>query len=142
MLLQCQGRMAEYDRALIIEKTRRGKAFRARAGMVNVLGGAPFGYRYIRRSDVSEARYQIIEDEAQIVRKMFRRYSEDHLSIRELSSLISSSPCRFSPALLQPPPPLPANRHHHNRRHHHQSGNTPRQPKNTSPARETSQPRL
>ena len=62
MLLQFQGMMAEYERALIIERTRRGKAFRARAGVVNVLGGAPYGYRYVRRSDVSEARYEIDED--------------------------------------------------------------------------------
>ena len=85
MLLQFQGMMAEYERALIIERTRRGKAFRARSGMVNVLGGAPFGYRYIRRSDVSEARYEIVEEEAHIVREMFRRYSQDQVSIADLA---------------------------------------------------------
>ena len=62
MLLQFQGMMAEYERALIIERTRRGKAFRARSGVVNVLSGAPFGYRYVRRTDATEARYEIVED--------------------------------------------------------------------------------
>jgi site-specific DNA recombinase len=38
MMLQFQGMMAEYERALIMERTRRGKAFRARSGVVNVLG--------------------------------------------------------------------------------------------------------
>jgi site-specific DNA recombinase len=85
MLLQFQGMMAEYERALIIERSRRGKAFRARAGMVNVLGGAPFGYRYIRRTDVSEARYEVVEEEAHIVREMFRRYTEEQVSIGELT---------------------------------------------------------
>ena len=87
MLLQFQGMMAEYERALIMERTRRGKAFRARAGVVNVLGGAPYGYRYIRRSDISEARYEIIEDEAQIVREMFRRYTEDQVLHRRAGPL-------------------------------------------------------
>jgi site-specific DNA recombinase len=85
MLLQFQGMMAEYERALIMERTWRGKAFRARAGVVNVLGGAPFGYRYVRRSDVSEARYEVVEDEAQVVREMFRRYTEDQVPIGGLA---------------------------------------------------------
>ena len=42
MLLQFQGMMAEYERALIIERTRRGKAFRARAGWSTCLAGAGF----------------------------------------------------------------------------------------------------
>jgi site-specific DNA recombinase len=37
--------IAEYEKAQIIERTRRGKAHRARAGSVNVLSGAPHGYR-------------------------------------------------------------------------------------------------
>jgi site-specific DNA recombinase len=90
MLLQFQGMMAEYERALIMERTRRGKAFRARAGMVNVLGGAPFGYRYIRRTDICEARYEIVDDEAQIVREIFRRYSAEQASIGELARWLTS----------------------------------------------------
>ena len=91
MLLQFQGMMAEYERALIIERTRRGKAFRARAGVVNVLGGAPFGYRYIRRSEISEARYEVIDDEANIVREMFRLYAEDQVSIADLARWLTES---------------------------------------------------
>ncbi len=87
LLLQFQGMFAEYERAQIAERSRRGKAFRARAGVVNVLGGAPYpyGYRYIRRTDVCEARYEIVEDQAQVVREMFRRYTEDQMSIGELA---------------------------------------------------------
>jgi site-specific DNA recombinase len=89
MLLQFQGMMAEYERALIMERTRRGKAFRARAGVVNVLGGAPYGYRYVRRSDICEARYEVVESEAQVVREMFRRYTEDQLPIGGLARWLS-----------------------------------------------------
>jgi site-specific DNA recombinase len=85
LLIQFQGMIAEYERAQIAERTRRGKVHRARAGTVNVLGGAPFGYRYIRRSDEAEARYEIVEEEAAVVREMFRRYVEDNLSIADLT---------------------------------------------------------
>jgi site-specific DNA recombinase len=90
MLLQFQGMMAEYERALIMERTRRGKAFRARAGVVNVLGGAPYGYRYIRRTEICDARYEIVEDEARIVREIFRRYSEDQVSIGEVARWLTA----------------------------------------------------
>jgi site-specific DNA recombinase len=48
LLVQFQGMFAEYEKAQIIERYRRGKAHRARTGSVNVLSGAPFGYRYRR----------------------------------------------------------------------------------------------
>ncbi len=90
LLIQFQGMIAEYERAQIAERTRRGKAHRARAGVVNVLGGAPFGYRYMRRSDDAEARYEIVEQEAAVVREMFRRYVEDNLSIADLARWLSA----------------------------------------------------
>ena len=49
LLVQFQGMFAEYEKAQLMERYRRGKAYRARAGSVNVLGGAPFGYRYVRK---------------------------------------------------------------------------------------------
>jgi site-specific DNA recombinase len=85
LLLQFQGMFSEYERAQIAERSRRGKAFRARAGVVNVLGGAPYGYRYIRRTETCEARYEIAEDEAQVVCEIFRRYTQDQVSIGELA---------------------------------------------------------
>jgi site-specific DNA recombinase len=45
LLLQVQGMIAEYERAKIIERHRRGKRHAARGGVVNVLSGAPYGYR-------------------------------------------------------------------------------------------------
>jgi len=43
--LQVQGMVAEYERAKILEPSRRGKLHAARHGSVNVLSGAPYGYR-------------------------------------------------------------------------------------------------
>ena len=50
LLVQFQGMFAEYEKAQLMERYRRGKAYRARSGSVNVLGGAPFGYRYVRKT--------------------------------------------------------------------------------------------
>ena len=51
LLVQFQGMFAEYEKAQLMERYRRGKAHRARTGSVNVLSGAPFGYRNVRKSD-------------------------------------------------------------------------------------------
>src|SRR5208283_4981406 len=59
LMLQFQGMIAEYERAQIAERTRRGKKHRARAGSVNVLSGAPYGFRYVRKSETSAAYYEI-----------------------------------------------------------------------------------
>ena len=56
LLVQFQGMFAEYEKAQIMERYRRGKTHRARAGSVNVLGAAPFGYRYRRKNEHTRAR--------------------------------------------------------------------------------------
>jgi len=43
LLLQVQGMIAEYERAKIMERSRRGKQHAARRGSINVLSGAPYG---------------------------------------------------------------------------------------------------
>ena len=45
LVVQFQGMIAEYERAQIIERSRRGKRHRAQQGTINVLSGAPYGYR-------------------------------------------------------------------------------------------------
>ena len=52
--------IAEYERAQILERSRRGKRHRAQQGQVNVLSGAPFGYRYMRKTDQSAAYYEVV----------------------------------------------------------------------------------
>jgi len=85
LLVQFQGMFAEYEKAQLMERYRRGKAYRARSGSVNVLGGAPFGYRYIRKTPQDGARYEIFEYEAVLVAEMFRRYADDGATIADLA---------------------------------------------------------
>jgi site-specific DNA recombinase len=85
LLLQVQGMVAEYERAKILERSRRGKLHAARRGSLNVLGGAPYGYRYVgRREGGGEASYQVAEEEAQVVRQVFTWIGRDRCSIGEV----------------------------------------------------------
>src|SRR4051794_36978857 len=86
LLVQVQGMIAEYERAKIMERSRRGKQHAARRGSVNVLGAAPYGYRYIRkREGDGVARYQVVAEEARVARKLFEWVGRDHRSIREVT---------------------------------------------------------
>ena len=89
LLVQFQGMIAEYERAQIAERCRRGKKHMAQQGGVNVLSGAPFGYRYIRKSDTSAAYYEVIEAEARIVRMVFEIYTQQGLSINAIARLLN-----------------------------------------------------
>ena len=85
LLVQFQGMIAEYERAQILERTRRGKTHRAKAGTINVLSGAPFGYRYVRKSEHADAVYEIVPHEAAIVAELFARYADGGVAIAELT---------------------------------------------------------
>jgi hypothetical protein len=87
LVVQFQGMIAEYERAQIAERSRRGKRHKAQQGVVNVLSGAPYGYRYVKKSDHSVAYYEVIEHEAQAVRMVFETYTRRHLSIHAIARL-------------------------------------------------------
>ena len=85
LLVQFQGMIAEYERAQILERSRRGKRHRARAGEISVLSGAPYGYRYIRKSDDAPASYAVIESEARVVRQVYDHYTATGWSIAAIT---------------------------------------------------------
>ncbi len=85
LLLQFQGMIAEYERAQIAERTRRGKRHRAKGGSVNVLSGAPYGYLYVKKTENTEAYYEIISHEAEVVRQVFELYTKIGLSINKIA---------------------------------------------------------
>ena len=85
LLLQVQGMVAEYERAKILERSRRGKRHAAQTGNVAVLSGAPYGYRYIRKEEGGgQARYEIVLDEARVVRQIFAWVGQERLTLREV----------------------------------------------------------
>ena len=90
LLRQFQGMIAEYERAQIAERCRRGKLHRARAGAVSVMARAPYGYRYVKRSEHADAFFEIDETEAPVAREIFRRYLEDGESIAKIARWLSA----------------------------------------------------
>ena len=85
LLLQMQGMIAEYERAKILERSRRGKLHRARTGQVAVLSGAPYGYRYVSKRDgAGQARYEICLEEARVVRQIFAWVGQERCSLAEV----------------------------------------------------------
>jgi site-specific DNA recombinase len=85
LLLQVQGMVAEYERAKILERSRRGKRHAAHAGVVSVLCGAPYGYHYVSKSaGGGAARFEIVEHEARIVRQVFTWVGQERVSIGEV----------------------------------------------------------
>ena len=89
LVLQFQGMIAEYERAQILERTRRGKRHHAKAGDVAVLSGAPYGYRYVKKTDDAPARFDIIAAEAEVVRMIFEKYTVAGLSIGAIARLMN-----------------------------------------------------
>ena len=81
LLLQVQGMIAEYERAKILERSRRGKLHKARSGVASVLSAAPYGYRYVRKTDTEPASYQVLLHEANVVRQIFHWYVDEHLTL-------------------------------------------------------------
>ena len=91
LLLQFQGMIAEYERAQILERSRRGKRHRAKLGEVSVLAGAPCGYRYVRKTDDRVAYYEVIGAEAEVVRKIFDLYTQGARSIGAVTRRLRTS---------------------------------------------------
>jgi len=90
LLVQFQGMIAEYERAQILERSRRGKRHRAQAGEVSVMSGAPYGYRYVRKSDEAPAAYAVLEAESRVVEHIYEMYTVEGLSIGEITRRINA----------------------------------------------------
>ncbi len=92
LLLQVQGIVAEYERAKILERSRRGKRHAAQTGKVAVLSGAPYGYHYVRKDEGDgQARYEIVPEEAHVVRQIFHWIGVERASIGEVCRRLQRS---------------------------------------------------
>ena len=83
--LQVQGIVAEYERAKIMERSRRGKKHAAQNGSLNVMANAPFGYRYVSvREGGGQARFEPVAEQARIVQQIFSWIGRDRCSLAEV----------------------------------------------------------
>jgi len=83
LLYGVKGLFAEYERTKIAERCRLGKMRRAREGNI-VTSQAPYGYRYIPRIGDKLGHYEIVEQEASVVRMIFDMIGNKKLTIRQL----------------------------------------------------------
>ena len=89
LLTQVQGVIAEYERAKITERNRRGRLWRARAGEV-ITWKAPFGFRRVPRAGDTPAHLVIHEPEAAVVRRIFDDYVTGGHSVREITRRLNT----------------------------------------------------
>jgi site-specific DNA recombinase len=91
LLLQIQGAVAEYERALLSERFRRGKLQKARAGQF-IGVHAPYGYRYLPRRDGAAGQLLIDEAEAETVRMLYGCLTEERLTLRQILKRLNFGP--------------------------------------------------
>jgi len=95
LLLQVQGVIAEYERAKILERGRRGRRHAAKRGAVSVFGRAPYGYRYVPKGHGDgEARYEIISEEAAVVRQVYEWFVRDRLALNAIARRLTAADIR------------------------------------------------
>src|SRR3954466_7481151 len=93
LLLQIQGAIAEYERAVLAERFRRGKLQKARAGQW-VGGLAPYGYRYVPRRDGVPGHLEVDEGEAAVVRMLYGWLVDERMTVRQIIKRLNASPYR------------------------------------------------
>ena len=85
LLLQVQGVVAEYERAKIMERSRRGKKHAAQRGSLNVMSNAPYGYQYVTAHDGGgQARFEPIPEQAHVVRNIFEWIGRERCTLGEV----------------------------------------------------------
>lgn len=88
LVIQMQGMFAEYERAQIAERSRRGKQHKAKNGSVSVLSVAPYGYRYIKGEGLVGSSFEINDKEASVVRTIYDLYVKERISIAKIQKYL------------------------------------------------------
>jgi site-specific DNA recombinase len=90
LLVQMQGVIAEYERAKTLERTRRGRRHKVRAGQMLPFAIAPYGYAIVRSAEAPRGVVVIDEVEASHVRAMYRWVLEEGLSARRVAKRLNA----------------------------------------------------
>ena len=92
LLLQVQGVLAEYERALFLERSRRGKRHAAQTGSVSARPKAPYGYRYVGRQEgAAQPYYAAVPEEARVVRQIFAWVAHERLTLAAVARRLRES---------------------------------------------------
>jgi site-specific DNA recombinase len=91
LLTQMQGMMAEYERAQILERTRRGRLEKARRGEFLPWAYRCYGYHYLPKRHGCLPQVVIDLEEAEVVRHLYRLLVEEHLSCRQITKRLNEA---------------------------------------------------
>jgi len=89
MMNHFQGIFAEYERALILDRSRRGRIHKAKLGEQSILPSVPFGYRKTKQE--RQTIIEVEKREATVVKQIYKFYIYDHLSLNEISLRLGES---------------------------------------------------
>jgi site-specific DNA recombinase len=91
LLTQMQGMRAEYERAQIHERTRRGRLEEARRGEFMPWADHCYGYQYLPKRHGCVPQVVIHPEEAEVVRQLYRGLGEEQLSGRQLTKRLNEA---------------------------------------------------
>jgi site-specific DNA recombinase len=91
LLLQVQGAIAEYERAKILDRCRRGRLHRARRGEL-APPRTPYGYTYSARKYGGDGKIRIHDEEAAMVRQLFAWYAAEGATLDGTLRKLNASP--------------------------------------------------
>jgi len=96
LFLGIQGLFAECERVQITERLRRGKLYQMRQGRL-VSPNPPYGYCYVPVSEPDGGRWVLNPIEAEVVRCVYRWYTEDSLTISRMVDRLNAAESQMPP---------------------------------------------
>jgi site-specific DNA recombinase len=90
LVIQIRGAVAEYERAVIADRMRRGRLAALRAGRLIPWTVPPYGYRLDPLRPRDPAGVRVDEAEAAVVRRIFAWYVEDGLSLYAIARRLTA----------------------------------------------------
>lgn len=92
MFNHLQGILAEYEKALILDRSRRGRLHKAKQGDPGILPSVPFGYKKVRIG--SQVVIQLIEVQAEYVKDIFKWFVYDKMTLGAIARKLTEDHVR------------------------------------------------
>lgn len=91
LMVNILGSFAEFEREMIVDRTRRGRRHKVEVRQQFLGSIAPYGYHYVTktRTENRQGRLEILPDQALLVRKMFQWVDVEGLSARKVVRRLS-----------------------------------------------------
>jgi site-specific DNA recombinase len=96
LMVNILGSFAEFERELILDRTRRGRRHKVEVRQEYLGSNAPYGYRYTPKDRTAgkEGYLDIVAEEAAVVRQMFEWIDKEGLSARQVTARLDSTKIR------------------------------------------------